>query len=274
MTWTVGSLFSGIGGIDLGLERAGMKVIWQAETDPYASAVLRKHWPDVPNLGDVAHVDWAEVERPTLVAGGFPCQPVSAAGRREGQADKRWLWPLFANALRQLRPRVALLENVPGLLTAQRGRAAQEVFGDLAKLGFDCEWASIPAAAVGAPHLRYRLFVVAHAAEQGLSHGLRPGECSADAGGFGTPQRCSGDVAHAEKFAQRPGLCPDEPASLWRRRPSDGGSAHQSDWWAIEPDVGRMANGVPRWVDRLKCLGNAVVPQVTEWVGRQIMSVL
>src|SRR5690606_17384107 len=133
---TVGSLFSGIGGLDLGLERAGMNVIWQSEIDPYASKVLAKHWPTVPNLGDITTIDWSRVERPDVICGGYPCQPFSLAGVRRGEHDDRHLWPYFADALRYLRPRYALLENVPGHLSLGFGR----VLGDLAELGFDAEW--------------------------------------------------------------------------------------------------------------------------------------
>lgn len=118
---TVGSLFSGIGGLDLGLERAGMEVRWQVEIDPYCQRVLAKHWPNVTRYGDIKTIDWTEVEPIDLVCGGFPCQPVSLAGKRRAQDDPRWLWPEFARCLRVLRPRFALLENVPGILTAGFG---------------------------------------------------------------------------------------------------------------------------------------------------------
>ena len=159
---SVGSLFSGIGGLDLGLERAGMEVRWQVEIDPYCQRVLAKHWPNVTRYGDIKTIDWTEVEPIDLVCGGFPCQPVSLAGKRRAQDDPRWLWPEFARCLRVLRPRFALLENVPGLLSAGFG----DVLGDLAALGYDAEWDCIPAAAVGAPHLRYRVVVVSYTNSQ------------------------------------------------------------------------------------------------------------
>jgi DNA (cytosine-5)-methyltransferase 1 len=182
----VGSLFSGIGGLDLGLERAGMNVVWQSEIDPYACRVLAKHWPHVPNLGDVTTIDWSTVERPDLICGGYPCQPFSLAGVRRGEDDPRHLWPHFRDAIRHLRPRFALLENVPGHLSLGFGR----VLGDLAELGYDCEWDCIPAAAVGAPHLRYRVFVVAYAdsaSEPGITVDAvtRPGVMVSDADGAG-----------------------------------------------------------------------------------------
>jgi DNA (cytosine-5)-methyltransferase 1 len=248
----VGSLFSGIGGLDLGLERAGMTVAWQSEIDPYACRVLAKHWPNVPNLGDITTIDWSNVEPVDVICGGYPCQPFSSAGVRRGEADPRHLWPHFAEALRVVRPRFAVLENVPGHLSLGFGR----VLGDLADLGFDAEWDCIPAAAVGAPHLRYRVFVVAHANEIRRDRG---------AGAFGPcwwaelTDRCPvGDTNISSTNSHTP------PGGSW-------GTASESGWWAAEPNVGRVAYGVPSRVDRLRALGNAVVPQVAEYVGRRLM---
>jgi site-specific DNA-cytosine methylase len=132
--------------------------------------VLEHHWPDVPRYADIRELDWNGVERVDLLAGGFPCQPFSVAGQRRGKDDERWLWPEFAAAVRALRPRHVLVENVPGLLAGHGGMG--DVLGDLAQLGYDAEWDSVPAAAVGAPHLRYRVWIVAHADVVG---GLRVG---------------------------------------------------------------------------------------------------
>jgi len=323
----VGSLFTGIGGLDLGLERAGMEIVWQSEIDPHCCRVLSKHWPDAPNLGDVAQIDWSTVERPDLICGGYPCQPFSIAGRRQGERDPRHLWPHFARALRVLRPRWALLENVPGHLSLGFGA----VLADLAALGYDCEWESLPAAAFGAPHLRWRLFVVAHSHGGLLSIGSKPDGQPVEPGQptsrWGHADGRREDVADAEGVPIGPGLRPHEPGGLRRGRPSDRrgprdvpdadnaglgerrrpGTAQQEQpaaqrsresldhpvrrrhgtpdrevlagrdrpvhagWWAAEPDVGRVAYGIPSRVDRLRSLGNAVVPQVAEWIGRQIM---
>lgn len=230
----VGSLFSGIGGLDLGLERAGMRVIWQSEIDPYACKVLAKHWPDVPNLGDVTKIEWSNVERPDIVCGGYPCQPFSSAGDMRGDEDERFLWPWFADALRELRPDFALLENVPGHLVLGFDR----VLADLAALGFDAEWSIVSACALGAPHTRERLFVVAHATRLGLGGRwdcLRQSRTS-----FGEPEG------------------PSAPAH-WAAVPA--------------PEPFGMAHGVRTDVDRqrLHVNGNAVVPQVAELVGRAIV---
>ena len=158
---TVGSLFSGIGGIDLGLERAGFEVIWQSEIEPYACRVLANHWPTVPNFGDIKQIDWRDVERPDVVAGGFPCQSISAAGhrarpRRPALALAR-VRPLPSRASTRLRHRGERVRP----RHCYRGAAAQEVFGDLALLGYG-SWSRLSAAEFGAHHLRKRIFVVAY----------------------------------------------------------------------------------------------------------------
>lgn len=158
------SLFTGIGGLDLGLERAGMTIAGQVEIDPWCRSILAKHWPEVPRHDDVRTcVEWWGDRAVDLVCGGFPCQPVSLAGKGLAQADSRWLWPAFADVIRALRPRYALMENVPGLL----GRGLGDVLGDLAELGYDAEWDCLPAAYVGAPHIRNRVWIVAYVAGSG-----------------------------------------------------------------------------------------------------------
>ena len=133
---TVGSLFSGIGGFDLGLERAGMRVVWQVENDAYCRKVLAKHWPDVPCYEDIHDCGAHNLEEVDVICGGFPCQPVSVAGKQLAQDDERWLWPEFARLVGELRPRHVFVENVPGILV----RGLGDVLGDLAALGYDAEW--------------------------------------------------------------------------------------------------------------------------------------
>jgi len=155
----IGSLCSGVGGLDIAAEALGFgPVIWHSETDPHASAVLERHWPGVPNLGDLTSVDWSSIERPDVITCGYPCQPESFAGKRLGEDDERYIWPDIANALRVLRPRLALFENVPGHVSGTFWRT----LSDLASLGFDADWTTVRASSVGAPHRRERLFVVAY----------------------------------------------------------------------------------------------------------------
>lgn len=156
---TVGSLFSGIGGIELGLERAGHELIWQVESDEFCRHVLARHWPDVPRYGDVRSIDPQWLVRPEIVCGGFPCQDLSPVGRRAGLAGvKSGLWTEFARIVRHLRPDYVLVENVPGLLV----RGLDRVLGDLADVGYDAEWDCLPARAFGAPHLRTRIWLLAY----------------------------------------------------------------------------------------------------------------
>lgn len=233
----IGSLFSGIGGLELGLERAGLgPTVWQVENDDYCQRVLSKHWPDAARYGDVRGVDWSQVDAVDVVCAGFPCQPFSSAGKRTGVADERWMWPEVERCLRVVRPRWVVLENVPALL--RDADAFGLVLADLAAHGFDAEWSVLSACAVGAPHVRERLFVVAHA------------DC-----GDGSARLGVGDA--------RPRPLPgrDDHACAWRDRVNGSLEAAGGD--------GREVDGVPRWM--VSALGNAVVPQVAEFVGRRIL---
>jgi DNA (cytosine-5)-methyltransferase 1 len=234
---TVGSLFSGIGGLDLGLERAGMRVIWQSEIDLYSSRVLAKHWPDVPNYGDIKEIDWRTITRPDVICGGYPCQPFSTAGNRQGRQDPRHLWPWVLDAISELRPRYVILENVRGHLSL----GGLSVIGELADSGYDAEWRIIPASSVGAYHRRERVVIVAYPQGQ-FGHG----------------------VIDNERNSGRPEAFPESRNSC---RPEN----EPGRFWETESGMDRVANGVPDLMDRLKGLGNAVVPQVAELVGRLVI---
>jgi len=248
---TVGSLFSGIGGLDLGLERAGHRVIWHSEIDDYACRVLKKHWPHVPNIGDVKKVNWSEVPNVDIIAGGYPCQPFSQAGKRKGKEDPRHLWPYVLDAIRAIRPRYALMENVRGHLTLGFG----DVLADLASCGYSAEWQIIPASSVGAPHRRDRLFFVAYSDDAGS------GASERGVDGKRSPRLVCGD----DSFD---GISGRGSVLAYPTRGENGSPV--GTWWETEPDVGRVAHGIPARVDRLRGLGNAVVPQVAEIVGRLI----
>jgi len=336
---TVGSLFSGIGGIDLDLERAGHRVLWHSEIDKYASRVLKKHWPDIPNLGDVKLIKWSEVPNVDIIAGGYPCQPFSTAGKRKGKEDPRHLWPYVLDAIRTIRPRYALMENVRGHLTLGFG----DVLADLASCGYSAEWQIISAASVGAPHRRDRLFFVAYpdsershrtevnstkGRQSALVDSARCGEEMADSDDARNraPERnmererstrfvfgddsLNGISGRSSTMADSTGgrLEEREPESettedprlgsyevgtkanangeqLWQfgsscdaasesRQRHDQRSRQATDdfgeWWKTEPGMGRVANGVSARVDKLRGLGNAVVPQVAELIGRLI----
>ena len=229
---TFGSLFSGIGGLDLGLERAGMECRFQVENDPYCNKVLAKHWPEVRRYGDIKTIDWKGVEHVDLICGGFPCQPVSLAGKHRGQEDERWLWPDFANCVRILRPQFVLVENVPGLLAV--GMA--DVLCNLAALRYDVEWDCIRASDFGAPHERERIYLVAHS------------------------NKVDGQAGVGDK--------PDGATALFT-----GGSRVCADiWLQTTSRFAGVGDGLPARVyqRRVEQLGNAVVPQVAEWIGKRI----
>jgi DNA (cytosine-5)-methyltransferase 1 len=275
---TVGSLFSGIGGLDLGLERAGMNVIWQSEIDPYASQVLAKHWPEVPNHGNIKNIRWGDVVRPEVICGGYPCQPFSTAGKRQGTDDPRHLWPWVREAISELRPRYAILENVRGHVSL----GLSTVLGEMASIGYDAEWQIVSAASVGAPHRRDRVIIVAYpqrqladtndsrhihrqsqvfTAENWLNALSLIGSSGTDVA-YPSYERCNWD---RQPWGQETTLTRVASPSTHSQRHNISGN------WALEPDVGRVAHGVPNRVDRLKGLGNAVVPQVAELVGRMVM---
>ena len=158
---TFGSLFAGIGGIDLGLERAGFECRWQVEIDPFCRQVLAKHWPSVHRHDDVRTAGAACLEKVDVICGGFPCQDISHAGKREGIGGARsGLWKEYARIVGEIQPKAILIENVAAL----RGRGLNVVLTDLAALGYSAEWDCIPAAAVGAPHRRDRIFIIARMA--------------------------------------------------------------------------------------------------------------
>lgn len=235
-------LFSGIGGFSLGLERAGMKTVAFCEIEEFPRKVLAKHWPDVPIYEDVRELSRDRLEsdgvaRIDVICGGFPCQDISVAGKGAGLAGERsGLWTEFARLIGEIRPRYAIVENVAALL----GRGLGEVLGDLAEIGYDAEWHCIPASYVGAPHRRDRVWIVAYPQREG-----REGRETA---------RDNGKDWKKPRLEQLAGCC---------------GVSRRS--WATEPAVGRVVDGLPSRVDRLKGLGNAVVPQIPELIGRAIM---
>jgi DNA (cytosine-5)-methyltransferase 1 len=308
---TVGSLFSGIGGFDLGLERAGMRTVWFCEQDPFCQRVLARHWPGVPVHGDVrtlvadagrgrvqpdgdggglagaqpgdreavragelppaassggegGGVVPVPVPYVDVLCGGFPCQDLSYAGKGAGiDGERSGLWAEYARLIRELRPRYVLVENVSALLARGLGR----VLGDLAACGYDAEWDCIPASAVGAPHRRDRVWLVAY--PQRDDGGPR-GTGGSDPGGAREPVSIGAlqDVADADDAGRGERRGP-EPVRAQLSAAERAGQGR--DWWAVEPDVGRVAHGVPARVDRLRSLGNALVPQIAEWLGHRIL---
>ena len=234
-------MFAGIGGFDLGFERQGYEIRWQVEKDRYCQRVLQKHWPLGERFEDVRDCGAHNLTPVDVITGGFPCQDVSDAGKRAGiNGDRSGLWSEMCRIIGELRPRFVLVENVPGLFV----RGIDRVLGDLAEIGYDAEWQVISAADVGAPHLRKRVWIVAHPAGK-LCNGINDN---------------IGDGQRSQKVLEFGDSCGRANEDF----PFEGAGDREWEYWATEPDVGRVAHGIPNGVDRLKGLGNAIVPQIAE----------
>ncbi len=229
-------LFSGIGGFSLGLERAGMKTIAFCEFDNHARKVLKKHWPDVPIHEDVRLLNGKQYRGAAdIVTGGFPCQDLSSAGKQAGfNGDRSSLYIEMLRIISECRPKYALFENVSALLTGKSGRWFAQFLYDLAEVGYDAEWHCIPASYIGAPHIRDRIWVIAY-----------PDASKNSFGSFGK--------------------------ILFQNKMSGGD--FQREWGGSMPRVSRVDDGLPKRLDRLARLGNAVVPQIPEIIGRAIIEV-
>lgn len=236
---TIGSMFTGIGGLDIGLEAAGHSVRWQVERDEYCRRVLSGRWPHVAQFDDVRTVGAHNLERVDCIAGGFPCQDISYAGPGHGLAgDRSGLWFEFARIIGELRPDFVLVENVTALLTRGMG----DVLGTLAGLRFDAEWSDLSACAVGLPHMRRRVFIVAYAHGQ---HG-RPRFRRAVARAFRPLQEVHGfEDSRARSRARLA-----NPSELYRG-----------------------ADGIPAGGQRNRAIGNAVAPPVAQWIGERLAEV-
>ena len=253
---TIGSLFSGIGGLELGLERAtGGRTLWQVERDEWCRRVLAKHWPDAERFDDVRTVGACSLRPVDLICGGFPCQDVSFAGRGAGLAGSRsGLWYEYRRIVGELRPRVVVVENV-----AAAKRWVPHVLGDLTELGYRARAFALSAADVGSPHLRRRVFIVAVAHRTGLEErGDTPGLRQQSPAGRGS----------ARAWPPRRG-----DVDGWREWLAAGGPP------AAVPRLRGGPDGLPGGVDRdrtarLRALGNAVVPQCAEVIGRIVMEEL
>lgn len=254
----VGSLFSGIGGFDLGLERAGCEISWQIENNDYCRKILKKHWPKVPCHYDIKSIDWRDIPAVDLVCGGFPCQPFSVAGKRAGAADDRYLWAEVVRCLDALRPTWFLGENVPGIINM----ALDQVCADLEGLGYEVWPVCIPACAVDAPHRRDRLWIVAHHEGQlnrQYHGGKNAGQIQQSRIGL-----IEADVADASRE-----LLNGSRTTRTRR----GRQSTNESWWPAESSFCRVAHGIPARVDRLKGLGNAIIPEIAEAFGWMIREV-
>ena len=321
-------LFSGIGGFSLGLERTGgFETVAFCEIEEFPRRVLAKHWPGVPIYHDVRELTKGVLDRDGIavdvITGGFPCQDLSVAGKQRGMGEgtRSGLWSEIVRLIGELRPRYVIVENVANLLSGpseKRGGWFGRVLGDLADCGYDAEWENIPASALGAPHRRARVWIVAYpnAAQRGQVGeacnrlAFRPDGLSQRQKGSGGPAggcehvadaaqlQCDGRDDHAGKcvewgplselgnggwakhLAHAAGIGqqgPGEPFIACNQEACGEGKAVDAipgrigAEWRVEPDVGRVAHGVPDRAHRLAALGNAVVPQIPELIGRAIL---
>ena len=254
--------------MDIGLERAGMHIKWQVENNDYCREVLRKHWPNVPCHYDITTIDWRDIPRVDLVCGGFPCQPFSLAGKRRGKDDDRYLWPEVVRCLSVIKPTWFLGENVPGLLNL----GFEQVCVDLETLGYETATLCIPACAVDAPHIRKRLWILAHTDSGRFSEqGIRQEQPRRAEAVSASEVREGCDVAAAAGMRR-------EERNQNTRRSRKGTSQTKerprlanSSRWPTEPAICRVVDGIPNRSHRLGGLGNAIVPQIAEEIGRMIL---
>ena len=245
------SLFSGIGGLDLAAEAAGFVTVGQCEWADYPTRILEKHWPDVPRWRDIrtltreSFYERTGLDTVTIISGGFPCQPFSVAGKRGGAEDDRYLWPEMLRVIHELRPAWVLGENVPGIVNL----ALDTVLSDLEAAGYEGQAFIVPACGVDAPHRRDRVAILAYREKS------RDGRLSV----------CARRSQKENTDTNRSGETMADTEIRWEQRKQSGRS---ETWgfgggcrWPAEPGVGRVADGVPHRVDRIKALGNAVVQQ-------------
>ena len=293
-------LFSGIGGFALAAGWAGFETVGFCDNEPYAQAVLKKHWPDVPIHGDIKALDGTAYRGVTLLTGGFPCQPFSNAGKRRGKDDDRYLWPQMLRVIQEARPAWIIGENVAGII----GLALDKVCSDLEACGYEVEPIIIPACGVDAPHRRDRVWIMGNAKFNGHSaskngSGLlhkseeqtREIEERESSGASYSPKNVADSKCDAEGRAyrqdEREGQRGRENQNIIERNEvgsnlADGGKdvAYPNGErvcgvrWLAEPRLGRLANGIPNRVAKLKGLGNAIVPQVAHEIIKGIRELL
>ena len=272
-------LFSGIGGFALGLKSTGyFKTVQFVENDKWCQKILAKNFPGVPIHEDVKTFQGYDSD---VVVGGFPCQPFSVAGKQQAIQDDRHLWPDMFRVIKETKPTWVIGENVRNIVSISEGMVLEQVYLDLESQGYEVQSFIIPASAVNAPHQRYRTWIVAHTECMGWEQRATQsekfeGKATPNKFNYSSKRRSIGkageDVANTESS-----IGYDDEAVT-----RDGGSSTQEvfgngssvsgegSWWHTEPDVGRVAHGIPNRVDRLKGLGNAIVPQIAYQIGKAI----
>ena len=310
MTHKVLDLFSGIGGFSLGLQNTGgFETVAFCEIEPYCHRVLNKHWKDVPIYNDIKELTYdtlhADGIEPDVITGGFPCQDISVAGKQKGIIGERSsLWSEYARLIEDVRPKWAIIENVPTL----RSKGLTLVLQNLSEIGYHAEWHCIPCSAIGGLHRRDRIWIIAYplansnnsrsGTPQRRTNGVRKEEDERREGqsqsrssrssstipnsmceGLEGSEFSSDNSGQDEQGSKTSHGSASKPSGI-RREPelivSRGKLERYTDYaktqWAIEPNVGRVAYGIPRRVDRLRGLGNAVLPQIPQFLGECILN--
>ena len=289
MTVKIGSLFAGIGGFELGLERSWVnaETIWQVEKKPFCQRILSKHWPKSTIYNNVKHINKNNVKPVDVLIGGFPCQSISLAGKMEGleNGEKSGLWWEMWRIARDLRPRLIIMENVANILSV----GGPDVIGSLTQIGYDCQWTVISAGGCGAPHKRSRWFCIAISTSMSDSGWITP---NSNSHGERAPSpilpRGETIVTHATQSASnsngfdklrtiKGGMLETREGVQLHPRSGDSdshGSDNGGSYWSKTPSPSpfcRVDDGISNRVDRLEALGNAIVPQCSQWVGDQIL---
>jgi len=272
-------LFSGIGGFSLGLEWAGMETIAMCEKDKFCRQVLAKHWPDITIHEDIRKLDGREYKNAIdVVCGGFPCQPFSVAGKQLGKEDDRHLWPEMLRVIKESAPTWVIGENVSGFVSM----ALDDVCLDLEAEGYEVQSFVIPACAVEAHHKRDRCWIVAYSDENerrrrgsALSQERHTRMEHRSGGPRQSLEGSSEGMAYATSPRSEARLPRQESGKERHTRKPDHGGNQRLGWetggdWPTEPAVGRVVDGVPNRVDRIKSLGNAVVPQLVQRIGELV----
>jgi len=281
----VGSLFAGIGGFEKGIEDAfgGMAdTVWQVEQNSFCQKVLKKHWPNATIYDDVRAVGKHNLEPVHILCGGFPCQSISQAGKMEGleNEEKSGLWWEMHRIIGELRPRIAILENVANVLSV----GGPDVIGSLAKIGYDCEWTVIRASDFGAPHHRARWFCVAYPHSQHIEkqskHTKRmepkiKSKCGSSQNVSSNPILSRSETrTKSSKPMEQMGETQDWKHG-WNSSVQTNEHFKRRSHWSGFPTASpfcRRNDGISKRVDRIKALGNAIVPQCSEWVARQVLN--
>lgn len=268
--YKIGSLFSGIGGFELGLERAipNSKTIWQVEQNKFCQSILKKHWPKAKIYDDVRNITKDNVEAVDILCGGFPCQDISVAGKQGGlNGERSGLWWEMWRIIGELRPKIIVMENVSNILLL----GGLNILGSLTKIGYDTEWTVISAKQFGAPHLRNRWFCVAYP-----NTGREDNTIRARGKESSLQTVRNGNITDATKsYSQKHSINTKrlETKRRFRCRDSKKIWLHKRNYWKqspLESPLCTVDDGIPKRVARLKALGNAIVPQCSQWIGEQI----